>query len=199
VSTLRERRRDQTLKEIAEAALRLFDAQGYKQTTVEDVARAAGVSSRTVFRYFATKSELVFGWFPDLEEFVKSLPLEGVTPSNILRGIEQTVQRVLDDFGEIMDNSTAAEYTMFRRLISQDADLRAAMAEWEQRLVDLARARILDQFDSPDTDPSVNLVLELVTASVRVALDDWVRTPGSSLAAHYAQTLKARDALLAGR
>jgi AcrR family transcriptional regulator len=197
--TLRERRRDQTMREIAEAALRLFDAQGYKQTTVEDVARAAGVSSRTVFRHFATKSELVFGWLPDLEQFVGSLPLAGTTPASILREVEQAVQRVLDDFGETMDEATAAEYTLFRRLISQDADLRAAMAEWEQRLIELARARILGQFDSPATELPVSLVLELVIAPIKVALDTWARTPSGSLATHYAQALKARDALMAGR
>jgi AcrR family transcriptional regulator len=41
------------------AALDLFGAQGYHDTTVEQIAEAAGVSRRTFFRYFSSKDEIV--------------------------------------------------------------------------------------------------------------------------------------------
>ncbi|MDR1237093.1 MAG: TetR/AcrR family transcriptional regulator [Propionibacteriaceae bacterium] len=221
LSTLRERRRNQTLREIADAALRLFSTQGYKQTTIEEVARAAGVSSRTVFRYFASKSELVFDWFPDLEQLILSFPLVGNTLPEILRDLELGIQHAIDDYGEAMDATTAADYRTFRQLTSQDPDLRTALAGWEQQLVQLARKRIKDHLASSITETpseqnqpssakaksqlpngladqlSAGLLVELVMASVRVALDVWAETPNSDLSSIYAQARQSRDALLA--
>src|SRR5215207_8355669 len=45
---------------IAAAAMALFGQHGYDGVTVADVARAAGVSEKTVFNYFPAKEDLVF-------------------------------------------------------------------------------------------------------------------------------------------
>lgn len=46
--------------EIADAAGLLFSERGFEAVTVDEVARAAGVSKQTVFNYFPTKEHLVF-------------------------------------------------------------------------------------------------------------------------------------------
>ena len=46
-------------------ALQLFDERGYDATSVDDVARAAGVGRRTFFRYFPTKADALFAASPD--------------------------------------------------------------------------------------------------------------------------------------
>jgi AcrR family transcriptional regulator len=56
---LRERKKARTRAEIRAQALRLFFAQGYEATTVQQVADAAEVSLSTLFRYFPTKAQLV--------------------------------------------------------------------------------------------------------------------------------------------
>lgn len=43
------------------AALDLFETRGYDSTTVGDIAAHAGVTSRTYFRYFPDKREVLFG------------------------------------------------------------------------------------------------------------------------------------------
>ncbi len=48
---------------IAGVALDLFARQGFEATTVEDVAAALGVGRRTVFRYFPSKNDIVWGNF----------------------------------------------------------------------------------------------------------------------------------------
>jgi AcrR family transcriptional regulator len=58
---LRERKKAATRLAIRDAGMRLFDERGFGGTTVDDIAEAAGVSRATVFAYFATKEEIVFG------------------------------------------------------------------------------------------------------------------------------------------
>jgi AcrR family transcriptional regulator len=58
--SLTERRHEQTRSTIADAAVALFIERGYADTTMEDVAVAAGVSRRTAYRYFPNKEDLVF-------------------------------------------------------------------------------------------------------------------------------------------
>jgi len=57
--TLAERKRQLVSDELAEAALRLLARQGFEETTVDELAAAAGVSRRTFFRYFASKEDVV--------------------------------------------------------------------------------------------------------------------------------------------
>jgi AcrR family transcriptional regulator len=57
---LRERKKDQTREALAQAAFTLFHDKGYEATTVAEIARAANVSRRTFFRYYATKDALLF-------------------------------------------------------------------------------------------------------------------------------------------
>ncbi|WP_367123822.1 TetR/AcrR family transcriptional regulator [Streptomyces phytohabitans] len=65
--TLWDRTRQLAVQEILRTALRLFDEQGYEATTIAQIAREAGVSQRTLFRYFGTKEDLLGG---NQEEFV---------------------------------------------------------------------------------------------------------------------------------
>lgn len=61
---LRERKKLQTRRLIADTAFRLFAERGFDGVTVAQVARSADVSEATVFNYFGTKETLFYG---DLE------------------------------------------------------------------------------------------------------------------------------------
>ena len=54
---LRARRQAVTRQDIADAALELFERQGYESTTVEQIAGASGVSLRTFYRYCPSKDD----------------------------------------------------------------------------------------------------------------------------------------------
>jgi len=66
---LRERKKARTRAEIRQHALRLFLAQGYEATTVQQIADAAEVSLSTLFRYYPTKARLALPY--DLESLVR--------------------------------------------------------------------------------------------------------------------------------
>ena len=56
---LRSRKRQLVQDAIWDAAIDLFGRKGYDETTVEEIVTAAGVSTRSFFRYFASKSDLM--------------------------------------------------------------------------------------------------------------------------------------------
>jgi len=63
--TTRERRRQRTRHDLAEAALRLFEQQGFDRTPVEQIADAAAISVSTFFRLFPRKEDVVFYDLPE--------------------------------------------------------------------------------------------------------------------------------------
>jgi AcrR family transcriptional regulator len=56
---LRERKKQQTRDAIRTAALRLFAQRGYDETTLADIAEAAGIAPRTIFAYFDSKEDIL--------------------------------------------------------------------------------------------------------------------------------------------
>jgi mycofactocin system transcriptional regulator len=63
---------------LSHVALKLFFERGFNETTVDDIAAAAGIGRRTFFRYFSSKNDLPWGDFERLLEgmrvFLASLP-----------------------------------------------------------------------------------------------------------------------------
>jgi len=59
VPTLRERKLVAVREAIWDAATDLFAVRGYDETTVDEIAQAAGISPRSFFRYFLSKGDLM--------------------------------------------------------------------------------------------------------------------------------------------
>jgi AcrR family transcriptional regulator len=55
-----------TRERLVECAFALFDAPGFDETTVDDIARAAGVGRTTFFRHFGSKEAVIFPEHDDL-------------------------------------------------------------------------------------------------------------------------------------
>ncbi|MGF2952992.1 TetR family transcriptional regulator, partial [Mycobacterium sp. THU-M116] len=57
------RRRATTPHHITDVAIELFTARGFAEVSVDDVAQAAGIARRTVFRYYSSKNAIPWGDF----------------------------------------------------------------------------------------------------------------------------------------
>ncbi len=84
---------DRRRREIIEAAMKAFSSNGYKRVSMDDIAREAGLSKGTCYKYFKTKEELflacvdrsVAGFFDYLEETGRSA--EGALQRLLMRGM----------------------------------------------------------------------------------------------------------------
>lgn len=74
----RSRKKTTSRRTIQQHALRLFTANGYEATTVEQIAAAAGVSHMTFYRYFPRKEAVVESddYDPLLERLISARPAD---------------------------------------------------------------------------------------------------------------------------
>ena len=85
----RPSKRERTLAALVEAGLDLFERQGYEATTVAQIARAAGVTEMTFFRYFPAKEHLLLDdpYDPVLTAAIAEQPRELAPFTRAARGI----------------------------------------------------------------------------------------------------------------
>ncbi|CAL9352812.1 Putative mycofactocin biosynthesis transcriptional regulator MftR [Streptomyces sp. enrichment culture] len=168
-----------TRQELLRRGLDLFLDRGYGRTTIGDVAREAGVSERTFFRYFASKEELVLH------------PVQEIT-DHFLTEAERRPEHeppltVLREAGARVMEITAAEsletVLPALRLVCVEPELRAAQmvhsAAAHQRMAAVLARR--ERTAPGDLRPSL-LVGAYVVASA-LAAQDWTRRGDGSLVA----------------
>jgi AcrR family transcriptional regulator len=81
----RETHKKNTRKAILEAAVRLFGAKGFQETSIEELARAAGIGKGTVYTYFRTKDDILYAFCEDgLEMIRQELDAEGRRDQGLL-------------------------------------------------------------------------------------------------------------------
>ncbi|MFF3211678.1 TetR/AcrR family transcriptional regulator [Streptomyces sp. NPDC002886] len=98
----RERKKAQTRKALADAALRLFLERGYDKVGVRDVAEEADVSVTTLFKHFPSKEALVFDEDEDIEAALVSAVRDRAPGQSVLHSlrehfVETRATRRIDD------------------------------------------------------------------------------------------------------
>src|SRR4249919_3162975 len=73
------RRRSTTTEHLSNVAIDLFASRGFDQVSVDDVAHAAGIARRTLFRYYSSKNAIPWGDFDTHLDHMRDL-LDEVPP-----------------------------------------------------------------------------------------------------------------------
>jgi AcrR family transcriptional regulator len=169
---LRSRRRALTQAMIHEAAVALFEAQGVKATTVEEIAARAGVSSRTFFRHFATKEQAALPAQRRLRRAIDALELPDVAehgPAAALRAVEAMAVAVIE--AEPREDLRANQRV--RRILLNEPDIRGLAIAQEQELVMRLRDRLLRRGGEAMDLMSARLIAETAMLLWRSCWDHW--------------------------
>lgn len=114
------RRRSTTKDHIANVAIDLFETYGFGEVSVDDVALAAGIARRTLFRYYPSKNAIPWGDFDaHLREFAKVFD-----DADLGLPITATLRAALLDFNTF-EESEAARHRRRMRLILESPELQA--------------------------------------------------------------------------
>lgn len=165
---LRSRRRLDTRQEIHRAALELFETQGVRETTVQQIAERSGVSSRTFFRHFTTKEQAGLPGQSRLLRAIETLEVTGTDPDTVLRDVEAALEKVM---GREHDPERD-EHRRVARLLSGDSELRALAAAQERGLATRLRERLNDRLEGLDPT-TVLLVVEVAVAVWSACWERW--------------------------
>ncbi|GAA2712615.1 TetR/AcrR family transcriptional regulator [Micromonospora olivasterospora] len=114
---LRARKKARTHDTIADAAISLFLAHGFDRVSVNDIAAAAEVSKPTLFRYFATKEDLVLHRFADHQGEAARVVRDrqpGVPP---LTALHRHFRDGLDRYDPVTGLNDHPEVVAFHRLV----------------------------------------------------------------------------------
>jgi len=184
---LRERKKAKTRALIQQHAMRLFREQGYDETTIDEIAEAAEVSTTTVFRYFPTKPDLVI--YDDLDERVISAGRAQPAELNVVQAMRNAVRSI---FGELTGDEMAT-HSERDQLMWREPELRAAMlAELVRTLREVVEL-VAERTGRPADDERV---LATAGAGIGVSLAAWFACEGDTSLARYPDLFDAAMAHL---
>lgn len=170
----RVRRRVRTKLMIQAEALRLFAQHGYEQTTIEQIAEAADISTRTYFRYFPTKEDVVVWdeWDDQTAELLAAHTGD--------RPVAQTLYAASRAILEGVYTNDPERLLVRLRVRASVPAIRARYLE----LTCTAAEQIAATMASDPADQNETLCLRVTAAAIidiaDVALDQWQKDDGKS-------------------
>lgn len=161
---------------IERAAFRLFEEQGFDETTMEQIAEAVGVGRRTLFRYFPSKNDIPWGQFDQsLRNFAAQL---AAVPTDV--PVFEAVHRCVVAFNDF-DGEALPQHRTRMRLILETPTLQAhsalRYAAWRNVIVDYVADRLNVSPDAllPRMAGHVSLALAVS------AYEQWLLEPETDL------------------
>jgi AcrR family transcriptional regulator len=170
-STPEPSRRERTRSALREAALARFVRDGFAATSVDDIATDAGVATRTFYRYFASKDEVLFADYEDrLDWFRRAL---SVRPRG--ERLVDSVLAAVDSFPD--DPAVVTEIARVRASEMGAARMEPHIRRVESELARAIESHLLDRGGAGDDVTArlrVTVLSRVVAAAVFTALDTWM-------------------------
>jgi AcrR family transcriptional regulator len=193
---LRARKKERTRAAIADAAVALFLEHGFDQVSTADVAAAVEVSKPTLFRYFATKEDLVVHRFADHigepARVVRGRP-PGETPLTALHHWFRTGLDARDPVTGLCDHP---QVLAFHRLVFDTPSLAARVAGLGAAEVDALAAALTDTVDGAGRSRPRLLAVQVIAVRDTLARANWAAIAGGRSAdeVHPQARVEAADA-----
>lgn len=168
---LRERKRRETRRRIAEQALRLFLSEGYASTTLDAIAAASGISRRTFFSYFRSKDEIVVAWHEAAWDAI--LDDVGRAPPD-----RPPLLAVRDVLVRHAARYTSDDMLAIDRLTRSSDALRASKPATNARQEQSLFAALCTVWPEPERQDGLRVVAMLAIGTMRLAMDAWNRAGG---------------------
>jgi mycofactocin system transcriptional regulator len=173
-------------RELELVALQLFTERGFDETTVEDIAAAAGISKRSFFRYYESKTDVLWNEFDTEVATIRRLLAEAPSEVPVMEAVRRAVLEANHYRAE-----DVAELRMRMSLLSAVPDLVASSAlhydAWERAISDYVAGRSGQPADS--LYPLA--VGRSVLASCRAAYDRWASRADADLTVYLDAALTA--------
>jgi AcrR family transcriptional regulator len=172
---LRARRREETRRRIATAAVELVTEQGIPATTIEQIVARADVGRATFFRHFESKELAVAVGLNDVAVFVFTSTLQGL-PADLgpLEAVRETHRQLASGF-DGMRSMYLEQAQLSRSSPAMVAWTLYLYLDWEVAIADAVRPRFSELSQH---DPRPRMVGALAMAAARLACDAWVATEG---------------------
>lgn len=118
--SIREAKKQKTKKAILEAAISLFSENGYENSSIENIAKIAGVGKGTVYGYFQTKKEILKGF---CEYELEKIHMKLVNGSNQDAPIlEQMLTIYMTEFYHVTQNKEFGRLYMRECIFPSDSE-----------------------------------------------------------------------------
>ena len=157
------------------ATIRLASRRGWAETTVDDIAAAAGVSPRTFFRYFPTKVDALFADVPERLETIERALAERAEGESVLAAVRRAVLEFVTEF--MGDREL---YVARMRIALEHPDLLGHALVRFTRIEAVIAAAAADALETTAEDVRVPLIGAAATAAIRSASQTWVATDGQA-------------------
>jgi AcrR family transcriptional regulator len=155
---------------IYDAAIPLFARKGFDETTVEEVAQAAGVSRRSFFRYFASKDDLLAQNVVNYGNVLAATVTACAPTLTQLETVRETVQTVLKQV--VVQPHTRRIIEIAQRSASARQAHGSRMSDVEDALATAFAARL----KSPSRDDlKPRMLATLTLSSMNLAVIAWFR------------------------
>jgi AcrR family transcriptional regulator len=169
------------------AALNLFAENGFEQTTVEEIATAAGVARRTFFRQFESKSDLmsypVIRYGNSITTAIKECPEKRSLPALFRYVVGHVAQQTAGD-------------PRIRKLMAIAATQRSAREAQLSGVTDL-QDRVAMAFTARSLEPiTAGVMAELTLSTLSMSYRIWYRSQRQGVAAAVEQVLSTLSQVL---
>jgi TetR/AcrR family transcriptional regulator, regulator of mycofactocin system len=174
--------------ELEQIALDLFIRNGFNETTLDDIAAAAGIARRTFFGYFSSKNDVVWGDFDALLSGMEEWLTEGDDGRALLETLTDAVVR----FNDLPPEAVPAHrqrMSLILHVPALQAHSTLRYAEWRNVVARFAARRLGQPVDAllPQLIGHVSL------GAAVTAYDQWLADESADLAALLVDAFGALD------